>query len=152
MKKTFFMRTLIYCALFIGFLAYGYRERPDYSIHQLYIGNIALTSAVFLSIYCGLKGAGFRLKKESSIRKWIEKIHVPWKEILFHIIVIFVSIAIMSFSEDSSIVQEKEVDKALLTKIENEFGRTDIKSIVEVDNKYVITFLDKSVKIMPIKR
>lgn len=149
MKKALINRIIIYCIVFIIILIYGLVEQQNSSIPLFCIGTIGVTSAIYLSIYIGLKLGRYRLKEESNLSKWIKKIYVPSKEIIIHFCIVVASIIVMSFlSPSNPIVQNKEIDKELLAKIEKVCGRTDINSIIDVNGNYIVTFSDKSKKVV----
>ncbi len=149
MKREFLNRNLVYCLMFVFISMYGFFEQQDYSSLWFFIGSFGATSAIYLTTYAGLKLGRFRLREESNLRKWIEKIYIPGKEIIIHICIVAISIVVMSLVLPSTpIMQEKKIDQELLVRVERECGRTDINSVINVNGDYVVTFSDKSKKVI----
>jgi hypothetical protein len=149
LHKKLFVRITIYCILFTALLVYGIIQQENQTYPWFFIGTLGATSAIYISSYIGLKLGRYRIKKDNKLRKWLERIYIPGKEIIIHICIVIVCIILMPVNSTTySAVQENKVEKELLIKIEKEFGRIDISSIVEIDGKYIITFSDKSRRVL----
>ncbi len=115
-------------------------------------GIFCVTSCVYLSLYIGLKLGVSRLTQKSRIRCFIEKIHVSYKEIIMHILIIMVAIVMLSLFDTNSDSKEiKILSRDIIMRIEDEYKRTDVNSVIEVEGYYIITFSDDSKKFLKIK-
>lgn len=141
---------MIYSILLSSVLIDAVIEQQNNNFPWFFIGIFGVTSAIYLTSYIGLKLGSIKLNKESILRKTIEKVHISGKELSLHICVVIVSCMIMPMPLNSSnaIVKEGKVEKEMLIRIEKEFGRTDVNSVLEIDGKDIITFSDNSKKIM----
>jgi len=135
---------MIYSVLFSIVLIYTFIEQQDDNFLCFFIGIFASTSTIYVASYFGLKLGSIRLNKNSRLRKTIDKVNIPGKELSIHICVIVVSLIIMSIPLKSSntIIKEETVDKEILIRIEKESGRTDVNSVLKIHDTYIITFSD----------
>jgi len=152
LKNKVIKRIVIYSILLSSVLIDSVIEQQNNNFPWFFIGIFCCASGIYIASYIGLKLGSIKLDKESRLRKTIEKLHISGKEISLHICVVIVSLMIMSMPLKSSnaIVKKGKVEKEMLIRIEKEFGRTDVNSVLEIDGKDIITFSDNSKKIMNI--
>ena len=117
MHKKLFVRIIIYCILFISLIIYGLIQQENQTYPWLFIGTLGVTSAIYLSSYIALKFGRYRIKKDSKLRKWLEQVHIPGKEVIIHLCIVIVCVILMPVNSTTySVVQEKKVEKDLLIK------------------------------------
>lgn len=143
---------MFYSILFIIVLLDAFIEHQHTNFPWFFIGIVGVTSAMYVSLYIGLKLGSTKLNKVSRLRKTIEKMHISGKELSLHICIFIVVLMIMPLNPSNAIVKEGKVEKEVLIRIEKEAGRTDINSVLKIDDEHIIiTFSDKSRKIITAK-
>ncbi len=119
-----------------------------------FIGSIGATSGMYLIVYFGLKLNSYKLKNIDILRKFTQRLNICSKEIIIHICIFMVALLFNTindtapYNQNSIVVEYKKVDVNLINKIEESFGRTDIDSIVKINDDYIITFSDNSKKFL----
>jgi len=117
---------------------------------------VGCSSALYVALYLGLKGGALRMRKGIKLRKLIDKLHLSGRAIISHICIAILSIGFSVFfgvnSSTSSIVTTKEVDQKALIKIEEKLHRTDIISIIECDDSYIVKLSDNTIEVIKLEK
>jgi hypothetical protein len=139
---------LIICLVVL--ISLYFDKRYEFNRYSL-LGICGIASGVYISMYFGLKLGAFRFKTESGLKSVIDRFHISMKMVLIHICILILTIIILSINDtnlDNSTVEYKRVDETVVEKIQEVNRRTDIVSIVEIDGNYILTFSDKSKKLV----
>jgi hypothetical protein len=141
-------RMIVYFLICLIVFVTAYYDKQEKNA-LFYAATFGAASGIFLSLYIGLKLGALRIREEDSLRKWINRLHIPSKEINVHICVVLVSLTLVTLNDsDREIVVKQKLDESFLQKIELKFNRTDINSVTEIDGNYIIKFSDGSVEYM----
>ena len=147
-SKSIVAYLIAYAALFMYFYISEHGNINSLS----FVKTLVATSGIYLASYWGLKLGSFRLREEDILKKFIDKLHVPSREIIVHICLVMVCIVFLVVTDTSPVVEHKKIDENVLVRIEEACGRTDITEIVEFDGKYFITFSDNSKKLLQLDK
>ncbi len=151
-------RVITYLFAYVAIFIYSYFSEHSYINTLFFIKVLGVTSAIYLSTYCGLKLGSIRLRENDRLRNRISKLHVPAREIIIHISLVVVVIVIVVIFDTktaiktSPVVENKKIDEKVLNRIEEACGRTDITKIVEINGKYFVTFSDNSKKLLQLDK